>query len=350
MTVLMTPSADTGASAGKTTMSELERRYRWALRAYPRSFRARHGDELIATLLETAHPERTVPSPRELIPLVYGGLRTRAAAAAGAGQAQPAWVDGLHLGVLVLAIGNLAMLIPYATSVPLWVAVSMAAVLAIMRGRVGLALPLVGLTGIKVYAIVHGYPWLDVTLLPIFADPIWDRPALYGVGGPVAPIMGYALEFTGLLVLAAYARPAKSLRPGRLSAQARGAARDGRGATTWGWSPGMLRTRSWLWWAALPVLTGSDPTALDIADQSPYTISRVGLQTALLLLAAWAGHVANDHRWGLAAGLHLVVVSAVFTENLADFTRQDLAYWALLAFLTTATAVTPYHARQHALL
>ncbi len=353
MTILMTPGAGTGASAGKTAISKLERHYRWALRAYPRSFRARHGAELIATLLETAHPRQTLPSPRELIALVYGGLRTRAVAAAGTEQAPPAWVDGLHLGVLALAIGNLAMLVPYATSVPLWIAVSAASILAIMRGRVGLAIPLVGLTGIKVYAIVHGYPWLDETLLPIFADPIWDRPALYGVGGPIAPIVEYTVEFTGLLVLAAYARPEKSLEPGRSRAQGRGAARNGQTATVEGRSPGtprMLRTRSWLWWTAVPLLAGSDPTVLDIVGRSPHTIMRIGLETALLALAIWAGQVASDQRWALAAGLHLVVVSAVFAENLADFTRNDLAYWALLAFLTAATTVAPYQARRHALL
>jgi hypothetical protein len=97
-------------------------------------------------------------------------------------------------------------------------------------------------------------------------------------------------------------------------------------------------------------LAGSDPTVLDVAGRSPQTIMRIGLETALLALAVWAGRVASDQRWAFAAGLHLLVVSTVFAENPADFTRNDLAYWALLAFLTAATTVAPYQARRHALL
>ncbi|MEO3802345.1 hypothetical protein [Nonomuraea sp. B1E8] len=46
-------------------MSALERRYRRLLRAYPRAYRAEHGDELLDVLLESAGPGRTAPVPRE---------------------------------------------------------------------------------------------------------------------------------------------------------------------------------------------------------------------------------------------------------------------------------------------
>ncbi|WP_440100641.1 hypothetical protein [Streptosporangium sp. H16] len=65
------------ASGRRTGTGTLEWWYRWLLGAYPRSYRKGHGDELVATLLATAEPGRAVPSARESLALVLGGLRTR---------------------------------------------------------------------------------------------------------------------------------------------------------------------------------------------------------------------------------------------------------------------------------
>ncbi len=59
-------------------MTRLERRCRLLLRAYPASYRAARGDELIATLLDTGGPDRAWPTWREAGALVFGGLRVRA--------------------------------------------------------------------------------------------------------------------------------------------------------------------------------------------------------------------------------------------------------------------------------
>ncbi|HTF09792.1 MAG TPA: hypothetical protein VK659_16610 [Asanoa sp.] len=58
-------------------MSELERRYRWLLRAYPRSYREYRADEILEILL-AEQPRRL--SMRESWALVLGGLRERAGA------------------------------------------------------------------------------------------------------------------------------------------------------------------------------------------------------------------------------------------------------------------------------
>ncbi|MEH0937896.1 hypothetical protein [Micromonospora psammae] len=58
-------------------MTELERRYRWLLRAYPRAYRQYRADEMLETLLATADDERRRPSLREAAALVVGGLRAR---------------------------------------------------------------------------------------------------------------------------------------------------------------------------------------------------------------------------------------------------------------------------------
>lgn len=62
-----------GPSAGA-----LERRYRLLLRAYPTSYRAERGDEILGTLLERAPAGRTVPAWRDAYSLVLAGLRVRA--------------------------------------------------------------------------------------------------------------------------------------------------------------------------------------------------------------------------------------------------------------------------------
>ncbi|GAA4202703.1 hypothetical protein GCM10022252_59270 [Streptosporangium oxazolinicum] len=67
----------------------LERRYRWLLRAYPRAYRKGYEGELVAILLATAEPGRTVPSARESLALLLGGLRARVIGT----TERPAWAD-----------------------------------------------------------------------------------------------------------------------------------------------------------------------------------------------------------------------------------------------------------------
>lgn len=295
-------------------VSALERRYRWLLLAYPRGYRSGNGEELVATLLDAAAPGRTSPSWREAVALIAGGLRVRALDVAEG----PAWADGLHLGVTVLSVANLAVLLPYATSIPWWVALSAITVFLVLRGRVRPALPLVVLIASKMCAIVLGYPWLDQTLLPIFSDPIWHAPALYSGGGPVAPVAAYALVFLGLSVLAVRAAP--------------------------------LRRRTWRWWLAAPSLAVTDPAWLTVTAGSLRDLAGIGLEVALLALAVWAGHAAADPRWGVAAGICLLPAVVMFSENLSFYGRQELSHLGIIVLLTLVAAAVPIHARRHALL
>ncbi|WP_371782975.1 hypothetical protein [Streptosporangium subroseum] len=307
----MDPRTATGAGAGV-----LERRYRRLLLGYPRGYRSGYGGELIATLLDTAEPGRTLPSARESFALIVGGLRTRVAYA----TERPAWVDGVHLGVLALSVAQLAMLAPYATTVPLWVGLSALAVVLIMRGWVRTALPVTVLVAVKVCSITLGRTWLDVTLLPVYPDPIWGGGALYGGGGPVAPMIGYTLIVLGLLALAAR-------------------------------EPRLIGARSWLWWAAVPALAGADPAGLDFTGGPDLlTTARVTVEIGILALAIWAGHMARDPRWAVAAVIYLIPICAVYAENLGAHSSQDVAHLALLVFLTAFAAAVPYRARRHVLL
>ncbi|MFB4289148.1 hypothetical protein ACBI99_16015 [Nonomuraea sp. ATR24] len=299
-------------------MTTLERQYRLLLRAYPHNYRSDHGGELLDVLLESTEPGRRLPPAREAVALLVAGARTRLTQAARG----RAWPDGLHLGVTVLTLIQLATLVPYVGRVPLWVGISAAAFLAVLRGRVLLALPLVAAAGVKVWGITHGRPVLDHTILPVYADPLWDAPALYGTGGPIAPAVSYLVAVAGLAVLALRREP--------------------------------VRARSWAWVAAAPVLAGADPAWLDVGGGlgggSMPVVARVALESALLAGAAWAGRLTGDHRWAIAAGAYLLPALAILFENLAAQTRQDAVHWIVLLTLTLVAAAMPHRGRRHAVL
>ncbi|HUR07023.1 MAG TPA: hypothetical protein VM347_31070 [Nonomuraea sp.] len=119
----------------------LERHYRRLLRAYPKTYRERHGEELLNTLMEAAAPGARRPAIREALPLLAGGFATHAR---DARSRAPWWVDGLHLGVLAVATTTYAMkveVLPHLIR-PVWTALAILLLVAITRGRLRLALPL----------------------------------------------------------------------------------------------------------------------------------------------------------------------------------------------------------------
>ncbi|NUR87513.1 MAG: hypothetical protein HOY71_25815 [Nonomuraea sp.] len=296
-------------------MTKLERRYRLLLRAYPPGYREEYGEEYLDVLLERAQEGSSIPHPREAYALVLGGLRTRLIEAAQG----PAWVDGLHLGVTVLALTNFALLIPYAQTIPIWLVLSGLVFFAVLLGSVRLALPAALLTGSKLVAIAMGVPWLDQTLLPVLPDVPWQHgPALYGSGGPVAPATTQILVVLGLIALSARGEPP--------------------------------RRRSWLWVALVPVLAGADPAWLDLASGAPTATVRVVVEAAILCLAAYAGHLTRDPRWAVAAVVYFLPATAVLGENLTAASRYQITHWALIAVLTLAAAAVPFSARRRVLL
>ena len=67
-------SASAGGDGGA---SQLERRARRLLRAYPPGYRAHRGEEILGTLLEATPPGRGWPQPRDVATVLAGGLRAR---------------------------------------------------------------------------------------------------------------------------------------------------------------------------------------------------------------------------------------------------------------------------------
>jgi hypothetical protein len=290
-------------------MTPLERRYRRLLLAYPRVYRTARGHELLGDLLEGADPGRRTPEAKEAGGLVVGGLRERVRHAARGN----AWWDGLHVGVTAVLALQFAVLLPYAASIPVWGSLSALALVAALRGRIWLALPLVLLTGAKAVAIAAARQPFDVTLLPVYPSFLAAEP-LFETSAPVTEAFGYGLACCGLLVLAVRGGPP--------------------------------RARSWWWCAAVPLAAWAGPTWLSADTPVPLSLSRLAVELTALGLAIWAGRTARDHRWALASAFYLLMVSAQFAEHLTELTRQHLAYWGLLAFLTVAAAFVP-HGRRH---
>ncbi|WP_188192173.1 hypothetical protein [Nonomuraea sp. SYSU D8015] len=300
------------AASPARTPSALERRYRRLLLAYPRPYRAAHGDELLDVLLESADPGRTVPALKEAWGLLVGGVRSRVIHQARGS----AWADGLHLAVTAVAAANLAALLPYAGTLPLWTPLSALALLAILRGRVLAAFPLTLLTGVKAVAIAGGWQPLDLTLLPVHPTFLSDLP-LYGDSSPPAVAAGYAVVLTGLLVLASRRQP--------------------------------VPTRSWWWCAVVPAAAWAGPDWMAESTALPLSLSRMAVETAAFGLAAAACYLARDHRWALASGVYLLVASGRFIEFADHLTRQHLAYWGVLLVLTLGAAFAPFRQRRHCL-
>ena len=86
----------------------LEHSYRRLLRAYPRSYRERRGEEIIATLMDDADPAQSRPDRHAVADLLLGGLRERL------GLHNP---DGLAAGAALVAPVGLALAVLGAFSV-----------------------------------------------------------------------------------------------------------------------------------------------------------------------------------------------------------------------------------------
>ncbi|MEV4398643.1 hypothetical protein [Nonomuraea sp. NPDC049607] len=287
----------------------LERRYRKLMLAYPRPYRAAHGDELLDVLLESAAPGRRIPVPREAWGLLTGGVRSRIVHLASGSP----WRDGVHLAVTALAAANLAALLPYAGTLPLWTLLSALTLLATVRGWLRTAAVLTLLTGAKAVALAGGWQPFDATLLPVYPTFLQDRP-LFMDSDPYLVAGGYAVALAGLLVL----RRAP-------------------------------RRRSWWWWAAVVAAAWAGPEWMEGGGTFPISLSRMAVEVLAFGLAAGSAYLARDHRWTLAAGIYMTMASGGLALHSDVLTRQHLAYWGVLVLLLVGAAFAPFRQRRHCL-
>ncbi|MFI6738501.1 hypothetical protein ACIBI9_36730 [Nonomuraea sp. NPDC050451] len=92
-------------------MSSLERDYRRLLRLYPRDHRARHEQEMLGVLMETAEPGRRHPSARDLADLIGGAVAIRLRMAASP-QALARWRAATSVAALLGPLVLLAQYLP----------------------------------------------------------------------------------------------------------------------------------------------------------------------------------------------------------------------------------------------
>ncbi|MEV7086653.1 hypothetical protein AB0O07_12250 [Streptomyces sp. NPDC093085] len=317
---------------------------RLLLAAYPASYRARQGDEVLACLAE-AYPGRSWPPPREIAALVRSGVQARARGVAG-DPARPWWLDGIHLTGLVLAA---LALMPYLQDVWHWALrvdpgphaiafrhsgwypwaegpgtrtrllpyglLPLICLAALVRGRVWLALPA---SAAMVYAgIASGG---DTVL---FGDEGKAGMGYYGLGTPITshdPVLSGAL-FLACATLAA-------CRPGRLRRR----------------SYGLL----------VPVvlalaLAGS----LHVTAVSPVFQRGLFVLEVAGLLAAWAATAATgDRRWLIPVAAFAFVRTQAIVARPEWFLQSlpNLIVLLLLVAPLPVLAITAQRRRERALL
>ncbi|AWS43631.1 hypothetical protein [Streptosporangium sp. 'caverna'] len=303
--------------------ASLEQRYRRLLRAYPRAYREQHGEELISTLMEAADPQARRPAFREMFSLLVGGFAVRVRNARPGGV--PWWADGLHLGVVAVVTTTFATRIPVVLHFihPVWAALAIVLMLAIIRGwtRVALLLALVAAMQVSRPMILGsaGADWIP------FFGPAY---------GDISPVVPYWLVVVGLAVLAV--RPGTTMR-----------ARSEKDTGVRWWGP-TLPARSFLW-LLVPVFCWSlRLMEFSFRDLSNWVLFRAILEIPILALVLCATVAARDSRWALAAAVYLVPGLVYLGENLADQSRRGFAYWGVLIVLVAASLVAARRTRARA--
>ncbi len=94
-------------------MTDLERRYRKLILAYPRWYRQRRGEEMLTTLLEGSRPGQRHPAPGQAVALLVHGAATRldlgeggALGATAGAAASPSLAAAAMLSATALAFGE----------------------------------------------------------------------------------------------------------------------------------------------------------------------------------------------------------------------------------------------------
>jgi hypothetical protein len=295
--------------------------------AYPKSYRAEHGAELLACLAE-AHPGRKVPPAREVVALVRGGVQEHARAVTD-DPARPWWLDGVHLAALGLAL--LAM-VPYLQDVWNWVwridpgqhaiAFHWSGWLpwAIGPGTETRILPYGLLPLVAVIALLRGWSWIalvpagamvfsGVTGGELFGDQGVVGNGYYGLGVPIFQnnLVLSGLLFASCVLLAASRR-------------------------------GVLRRRSYGWLVPL-VFTLFVAGALHLVSYDTwFQRGQLMFEIAVLLAAWWATSATGDFRWCIpVAAFAIVRVTAILTNP----TALEYRYVANLTALLGLAVVIP---------
>lgn len=284
----------------------MERWYRLMLLGYPASYRERHGGELIGTLLE-AYPSRRLPSLRESAGLLTAGLITRLRTRL---ESVPAWVGGLQLGVLLLALMQAGTQLAVCREGwwLQWLVMGLPPVLivvSVLRGWMGTAAVVASIQA----ATLTYQAWVVNAGAAYFGEEMFSSRVVaveHAAGGSDCWFCPGVLEAwvvaVGAVVLAVTRR-----------------------------ARGPLPRRSW-WWLTVPLLqaaftaytTTLKPTTPQPFHQhvtAPASLTAMSVvpmvaTVGFLLIALQATAAIGDPRWTIAAGVYLVP-TVILTTALA---------------------------------
>jgi hypothetical protein len=251
--------------SGVGVVMSLEGRYRRLLLAYPRSYRERRGEEIVATLMEDAQPGQTRPGRRAALDLALGGLRERL------GLHEP---DGFAAGAALASPVCLALAVGYAVYFPV----------------LGFHQPA---------AVVVALVWI-AALAVWSVTPHWSVPALAGAIA-VTCVMPFAGLFTVLLVVAPWGFAALV---GEISEAGRPGVRSPLGRLV---APVLAAVLTVLVvWPSAIMLVRQDPVYIPIPPLWSFLLKDVLVLVAIVMgvgLAAW-------HRSGRLAWAAFVLLAA----------------------------------------
>jgi hypothetical protein len=291
-------------------VSALESRYRRLLRIYPPTYRRESGEEVLGTLLQASAGRRS-PSLRETAGLIVGGITARARAV----TRHPVswWADGLHLGILLIALANLALDLAYVYPEPWngytpWVIGSLVLTVALVRGWLWVALPLALASAVPTV----GGPLLGTGPRGVLAahGPVYAGPQTWSL------VVQYLAMAAGLIALA--------LRPSR-----------------------ELRRRSY-GWLLVPLVVW---TSAHTHTSMTWTVRPI---LVILVLAAgvWATAAARDLRWLVAATIFVPATiapdTAMALAGSGSPTANTVITWGIEVGLTMVMGRTALRTRRPA--
>lgn len=163
-------------------MTGLERRYRWLLRAYPRSYRHEHQEEMLGLLLEMAVPGQRRPAFRDAVDLLRGGVRIRLRRLAGVFG--PRWADALAVAAVIAAVSQAALSVTGTLAIVLtgsWAHFQSG--LAVLTAVVPL-IAVVAAAGAVIGRpmVAASFAWLYAAVVVLGLDP---AVSVYGVSAPL---------------------------------------------------------------------------------------------------------------------------------------------------------------------
>lgn len=285
-------------------MNPTARRWRLLLLAYPRDYRAAHGEEILTTVLDGTAPGRRFLAPREVVGLLVGGAARRASVAAATHPGR-LWTEGVHLGVLLLVLANLGAALEQ-TWAPWWIALQALTAVAVARRWTTVALGALVLSALQVSRPLllagTGLNGVVPFLGPAYGD--WAMLARW-----VVPIVGMA-------VLALIGRDLL-VRPRRRS----------------------------LWWLLLPTVLGAGMLAGGDLVDAVVILLRLGVEVVAVVGAVVLAVRAADPRPAVALGVFLLPGLAMLADERTSLTHR---LWAVsLAVLLAMVALAHRAALRH---